>query len=936
MKKALLFVFVLLFGVCEVFGQSWRRVGNWGNDFSGIHWVNNETGYIAGENIFLKSIDGGLSWVEKQSPTKNEIIAFAFHSEQYGLLLGEQGGVFKTSNGGDSWVTVPFNLSGGEKFTDIVYLDADHLVISGTGGGLYLSNDGGTSWQKQEIATQAAINGLYFQDEVSGFGVTSDAEFIKTVDGGQNWEIIPTGFDVELNAVYFTNDSTGYAVGNLGTIIKTIDSGKQWQFINSGIDTDLTAVKFNSSFPLIGVISGKNGTVLRTENGGLTFAEINSRTNQDLQALAFRPESNNVFAVASSGFLISSNNSGNSWSVRLSGRANDYTAVQFTTDLRGYLAGDNGLILLTGNGGNTFTDRSRPISLPFNALSFPTNNAGYVSGNNGNIINTTNSGANWTTLNPGTNRNVNGLYFFNINMGYAVGDLGLITKTEDRGVTWITIPSGETQVNFNDVVFFDVTSGIIIGEDGYIGITEDGANWERIPVPDNIDFNSITIIDETAAIVVGENARVYKTLDKGKTWTRLQNSFEEHFNDVEFLDESVGFIAGDNGLMLRTFDTGENWEKLVTGTYQNFTGISFGDLNVGYAVGENGIFYQYTCQVPRDITTIFGEEDICLSQQIYTIQDLDEEGTTYEWRVDGGSILEGQGTTRVVVKWDQPGRNAIMVRGQNNCGNGTTIAMEVVVSEQPVQTSIIHGEGVVCVNTLEDYYVDSIPGTEYIWQASGGVVRGGQGTANITIEWTNISEQSLSVSTSNPCGEGPTTNKVIRVITIPEQPSNIQGPDRVGIQEAGYAIVGEQDINYQWTAGEGGEIITGQGTSKIMVNWQTEGDHQLQVTPMNACNQGPSRLLTVNVNLITSLEEQDREALISIFPNPSQNDVHLTAEGVPDLQEILIYNAFGQKIREIIPVSGQFVYEIKNLPKGMHLVVLRTRNREYKQRILIN
>jgi hypothetical protein len=352
--------------------------------------------------------------------------------------------------------------------------------------------------------------------------------------------------------------------------------------------------------------------------------------------------------------------------------------------------------------------------------------------------------------------------------------------------------------------------------------------------------------------------------------------------------------------------------------------------------GKTGSSISTPVRFPERSPPFSGRMTSALSQQIYTIQDLEEEGTTYEWRVDGGNILEGQGTPRVVVRWDQSGRNAIMVRGQNNCGNGATIAMEVVVSEQPVQTSIIQGEGVVCVNTLEDYYVDSIPGTEYYWQATGGVVRGGQGTANITIEWTNISEHALSVSTSNPCGEGPTTSKVIRVITLPDQPSSIQGPERVGIQEAEYEVTGQQDINYQWDAGEGGQIISGQGTNKIMVNWQHEGDHQLQVTPMNACNQGQSRVITVNVNLITSLEDQNRQASISIFPNPSHGDFHLTAQGVSDLQEILIYNAIGQIIRKIMPVTGQFVYEIKNLPRGIHLVVLRTRNREYRQRILIN
>ncbi|MEX2513431.1 MAG: YCF48-related protein [Cyclobacteriaceae bacterium] len=933
MKKALLFLFMLMISLQTVFSQSWRRVGNWGNDFYDIQWVTNEVGYIAGENILLKSIDGGLSWIERQSPTRGKVTSLAFFDEQSGVLIAENS-VYRTSDGGESWTTIPLNSN--ETLTDVQYLGKNNLVLAGKEGALYLSMDAGLSWQKQGTETTADLNGLFFLDTDHGFVVSSLSEILRTTNGGQNWEVIPTGFDVSLNDIYFTDDTTGYAVGNLGTIIKTTDGGDNWQYINSGMDTDLTNVEFNRSNPLIGVVTGKNGTSLRTANGGLTFVATGSRTTEDLHALSFLHESNMVFAVASSGYLIVSNNSGSSWGIRLAGRANDYTAVQFTTDLRGFITGDNGLILLTGNGGSTFVDRSRPISLPFNSLFLTSNTAGYISGNNGNIINTTNSGGNWTTLNPGTNKNVNGLYFFNLDRGYAVGDRGLITKTENRGLNWSEISTQEGETNFKDIVFFDEEAGIIIGEEGFVSKTINGENWIPISLSTDKDLNAITLLDENTAILVGESGTAFKTSDRGTSWEKLNVSSQVNFNDVEFLDESVGFIAGDKGWMLRTFDAGETWEQLATGTFQNFSGLSFGDLNVGYAVGENGIFYQYTCQVPQEITTIFGEDNICLSQQIYTIQDLEEEGTSYEWRIDGGTVLEGQGTTRAVIRWDRPGRNAIMLRGQNNCGNGVTTAMEVVVSEQPKQTSIILGEGVVCINTLESYAVDSIPGTEYVWQATGGVVRGGQGTANITIEWTNLSDQSLSVSTTNPCGPGPSSLKPIRVITLPEQPSAIEGPTRVGIQEAEYEIIGLQDINYQWKAGNGGTIVSGQGTNLVRINWENEGDHELYVTPMNACNQGPSRTLTVNVNLITSLEPQEREVSINVFPNPSQGDLRITVFGMPALTEIEVINALGQKIRTLKTEAGRLVYEVNQLPKGLYLLRFKPGYQGYNRRVLVD
>lgn len=934
MKRALFLVFLGLFLYQEGYGQSWRRVGDWGNNYAAIQWVDEQVGFIAGENILLKSIDGGLSWIELKSPSRGLIVDFSFFDDRQGLLLGEGGEIYRTDDGGLSWTryTHPENTL----WKKIRHLDNDLIVVAGEAGNIIRSSDGGITWQSGNKVSPADINDFHFVNDTLGFAVTSDASLLKTVNAGIDWVENPTGFDVSLNGVYFTSDSTGYAVGDLGAIIKTVDAGLNWQFINSGIDTDLTDVVFHPSFPLIGLVTGGNGTILRTDNGGLTFLAANTRTNQDVSSLAFRPGTNNVLAVASSGFLISSNNSGASWAIRLSGRANDYTSIQFTSDLRGYLIGERGLILLTGNGGNSFVDRSRPISLSFNALYFVSNGAGFVSGVNGNIINTTNSGANWTTLNPGTNRDINGLYFFDFNRGFAVGERGLISKTENRGVNWQTVPVGLIETDFHDILFFNESDGLLIGDRGHVLVSSDGGGeWKQINLNSTAKLNAISLLDEETAIIVGESGNAFKTTDKGQSWSRIQTVHENNFTDVAFLDESVGFITGNEGLILRTFDAGATWEMLPTGTFQNFTGVSFGDLNVGYAAGENGILYQYTCQVPQDVATIFGEDNICLSQQIYTIQDLEEEGTSYEWRVDGGTIIEGQGSTRIVVRWDGPGRNAVLVRGQNNCGNGNTTAMEVVVSEEPKQTADIQGEGVVCVNTLEEYLVDSIPGTEYFWEATGGVVRSGQGTARITLEWTNLTDQSISVSTTNPCGQGPTTQKPIRVITIPEQPSSIQGPDRVGFQEADYEVEALQDINYQWTIGEGGEIISGQGTGSIRVNWTNEGDHELVVTPMNACNQGPSQALSVNVNLITAIPEEKGPSHIGVFPSPSFGDINITIEGLPSLTSLGIYNALGQKIRDIPTREAQFVYSVTNLPKGLHVLVFRTRNAEYKRKILV-
>ncbi|TVP51735.1 MAG: T9SS C-terminal target domain-containing protein [Mongoliibacter sp.] len=934
MKKAFCVLFVFLFFQEIIHAQSWRRVGGWGNALTGITWVNEEVGYISGNQVILKTIDGGLSWTEQEAPTKNRMLGLDFANENLGLMVGEQGQVYRTTNGGANWQLV--NVNSTVRLKKVKFLTATRAYIVGDNGETYRSTNGGQSWARQNIGTTADLNSLFFANSDTGYVAAENGRIFRTFNGGNNWSISNTGQNRGLNDIYFVDGKTGYSVGNAGTILKTVDAGNNWERINSGTERNLLAVAFNRTNTNLGTITGENATLMRTTNAGLTFDGININNAETYVDASFRTTSNLVFAVGSNGFLISSTNSGQSWSLRLSGREIDFTGTQFRTATLGYIIGPNGRVFSTNNGGNTLVDRSRPLSITFNDLFFTTNAFGYIAGENGNILRTTNSGGNWTSLNPGTNDNINGLFFFNNNLGYAVGNEGFLAKTENAGVNWEKIEIGNSSFNFRSIAFFDQESGIVTGSGGFVAVLENG-EWKRVSSGTNQNLNGLAILDEETAIAIGNNGTIIKTENKGNSWTSINTSFNQNLNALEFLDESVGFIAGERGLIIQTKDGGENWTRLVTSTFQDLTGISFGTLSNGFAVGEKGSLFNYDCQVPETPTVIFGENDICLSQQVYTVQEAVDLDTEFEWRVDGGTILEGQGTARIVVEWAIPGRNAVLVRGRNFCGNGGTTGLEVLVSTEPRMISEIEGEGAVCLESFMEYSVDDIPGTNFIWEVSGGLITEGQGSNSIVVRWININEQTVRVTPSNPCGNGEAFTKDILVQTPPQLPSVIEGPEMAGLTVEEYSVTNVADVNYQWRiSGQGGRILDGQGTNSITVQWENEGDFTISVTPENGCDEGDTRTLSVNVNLITSIIERPFETeSVSVYPNPSSGDFNLKLRGVSGIRKISIYNALGQTLNEVVPGDGEFEFKFDNMPKGLHTISIQTRDKEIFRKILV-
>lgn len=935
MKKLIPLIFLISFLTNTIQAQTWRRIGGWGNEFTGVSWVNEEVGFISGYEIILKSIDGGLSWIEQAPPIKAKMNAVDFFDENLGLMVGESGRIFRTTNGGTSWTLI--ELGAGITFNKVKFLNQTKVYAVGEKGDVYRSTNSGQTWAKQQVGSTADLKDLNFINADTGYVSTAVGTILRTFNGGNNWSTHNSGVTTPLYGIHFSNGNVGYAVGEGGVILKTENAGISWTRINSGTERDLYAVTFNKSNPALGVITGAESTLMRTVNAGLTFDGINVNNVESYVAASFRTNSNVVFAVGSNGVAIASANSGQSWALRLSGRNIDFTATTFKTATLGYLIGPAGGFFSTNNGGNTLVDRTRPLSVTFNDVFFTTNAFGYIGGDNGIILRTTNSGANWTSLNPRTDNNINGLYFSNNNLGYAVGDQGFISKTEDGGVNWVHQSVGSTTIDLRHINFFDVETGIVLGTNGFIAVS-DGDQWNKRTIGTTLELTRVAILDETSAIIIGKNASIFKTIDKGISWKKINVSYNEDLRDLEFLDESIGFVAGTNGLIIQTRDGGETWQQLNTSTFQDFSGISFGTLSHGFAVGENGTIFNYSCQVPETPTIIFGEKNICISRQEYSVQASEVPEDTFEWRVDGGTIVSGQGSNKIMVDWDSAGRNAVMVRGQNFCGNGGTQALEVTVSTTPQAITEIQGEGVVCLETFMTYQVDAVPGTTFIWQATGGAITEGQGTNEIIVRWLSTGYNNLSVTAGNPCGEGQKFIKDVLITTPPQQTSVISGPEMAGFTEEEYTVTQVPDINYQWSiTNEGGTIVSGQGTSKIRVRWIKEGTFEIEVAAINGCDAGPARSLSVDINVITSIpSEKPQDELILLYPNPSAGDFQLKLIGIGAVRSIRLINAMGQTVRMLEPGIGVHKFEFQEVPRGFYTLSIQTREKEYFRKLVVN
>lgn len=238
--------------------------------------------------------------------------AIAFHPTNPNIIFAgaTSGGIFKTTNGGTSWTALsgylpslavaalvvhPSNpniiyaFSGDRNTGDGFFVDEYHYRSESQG--VFKTTDGGDTW----FSTHA-LDTIHFQardlimdrnDPLILFACTSEGIY-KTTTGGNNWDKIMTGNFWEMDYKPGSSD-TIYAAGSR-RLFRSIDGGNSfWERydIPTSLRLSIAVTPDNPDVLLIlaGGINGDNEGlqgVFKSTNGGSTFTSIYSGADGDL------------------------------------------------------------------------------------------------------------------------------------------------------------------------------------------------------------------------------------------------------------------------------------------------------------------------------------------------------------------------------------------------------------------------------------------------------------------------------------------------------------------------------------------------------------------------------------------------------------------------------------------------------------------------------
>lgn len=227
---------------------------------------------------------------------------------------------------------------------------------------------------------------------------------------------------------------------------------------------------------------------------------------------------------------------------------------------------------------------------------------------------------------------------------------------------------------------------------------------------------------------------------------------------------------------------------------------------------------------PLPSPTITGDNSVCAnSTEIYT----SNSAASYKWTAVGGVIRGSDNSSTVTVNWTGTAGSLKLVQtNASGCSDSVTINVTI----NPAPEAEITGNFITCQNSVEFYTGGSA--STYKWIVEGGSLLSADNLQNAQVRWQS-SNGKLTLIQTNSFGCADTVVK--NIIINPKPDVSITGEVTAcenTVLNYESSLTGGA-YSYEWTSSNG-QIITGQGTSQIAVQWNTAGAGKVQIIIVNS------------------------------------------------------------------------------------------------------
>ncbi len=535
-------------------GGTWNINQFSANRLNCVEFIDNYTGWICGnDGVIARTDDGGVTFHIQPSGVLTNFNCIRFYDNLNGYCSGYGDTAFlKTVDGGISWIPVVTGFDDDVMAVDFKSLDT--IVAIGQSNYILRSYDSGNTWNITDHYIGTGFQWVkIFQDKIyipTGYG-----RILRSSDFGNNWvlDTIPVngwlfGVDVLQNGSY-------YVTGSGGSIIYKHDDESTWELLQ-GVN-DYTLWEVCAPEPDNVWVVGGLDKIMHSMDGGLSWVYDSLNAYRYLENMYFTDADHGwIVGSAGTGHLYRTVDAGENWELEYSGGPGGYIHdIQFINDSIGWIA-SQGTVMKSVNGGSTWQPLIDTV-LNTRSIFFTDENHGWFACLGKTLGFTTDGGLTWTFRDlEGSNVLLDKIFFLNNQEGWCSGQrfsennrqinstlssfIRIIWHTLDGGLTWQEITQSDELHIFSDLYFFDELNGYSTGR-GVFRTTDGGKTWER-QIGIQSGLVSIAFTDEMTAWACGPSA-IMHTSNGGVNTTPKINTSNDSFYSTVYPNPSNGDIT---------------------------------------------------------------------------------------------------------------------------------------------------------------------------------------------------------------------------------------------------------------------------------------------------------------------------------------------------------------------------------------------------------
>jgi photosystem II stability/assembly factor-like uncharacterized protein len=226
------------------------------------------------------------------------------------LYSGNAGSIFKSTDGGKSWLPADKGLGRGYRSTYALALNrpSPKTLVAATDSGVWKTKDAAATWKRvglnKKVILSLAIDKT--NPDIVFAGTALNGVF-KTVNGGASWisesKGLPNGASIQALMIDPSVPNVMYAGTSSAGVYKSPDGGKSWQAAHAGITTVSVSSLLIIKGPSGGLFAGTSLGVFSSVDSGLKWEKLGRGLPGDsiIYALAYERANKRIYAGGNNG-----------------------------------------------------------------------------------------------------------------------------------------------------------------------------------------------------------------------------------------------------------------------------------------------------------------------------------------------------------------------------------------------------------------------------------------------------------------------------------------------------------------------------------------------------------------------------------------------------------------------------------------------------------